>query len=329
MDLILREKMNEQLARLQLENETLIKHVNVFKMMEYIIKECGRIKDLSQLFTSVLDIITGVSGSAYSCIYYEDLEMLYEANSMGVSIEVESIREYIELHKKDIFASGNKVHKIMDTGYIFGAEGYYLLSLLDYEGVRGYMAVYSASDIFDTSSVDLYQLLSVQISIFIQGIQSYATIQQMTYVDSLTKLKNRTLFNSKEAEEVNTIAMMDIDHFKLCNDTYGHAFGDIVLKEVGKVLRRYERDGIEIYRYGGEEFCLKSYLPGDMVAKICEKIRKEIEELDIQGYKVTLSSGVCSISPKIDNYKDILYHADKALYLAKKNGRNMVIEWYV
>mgnify|MGYP002066645285 CR=1 FL=1 len=122
--------------------------------------------------------------------------------------------------------------------------------------------------------------------------------------------------------------MTDIDFFKSVNDRYGHATGDQVIKAVADVLKSCTRDTDLVGRYGGEEFCVvlpKLYL--DKAAQIAERIRQAVEKKSCSGVKVTVSLGVSSLELNTNKPDELINQADKALYAAKKSGRNRVVTW--
>jgi diguanylate cyclase (GGDEF)-like protein/PAS domain S-box-containing protein len=122
--------------------------------------------------------------------------------------------------------------------------------------------------------------------------------------------------------------MLDIDHFKSVNDTYGHAAGDDVLKEISKTLKASKRESDTVGRYGGEEFCV--ILPHTDIngaIETAERFRMEIESGDFSGIQVTSSFGVSSANFGAGDTSEIIDQADKALYTAKEEGRNRVISW--
>ena len=125
--------------------------------------------------------------------------------------------------------------------------------------------------------------------------------------------------------------MLDIDHFKKVNDTYGHLSGDVVLKIVAKIIKEKTRDSDFVARYGGEEFAIilteTSLKDGVVVA---EKIRQAIESKTIKisnntSVKVTVSCGIATVDPQtVKSAEELIDKADKALYKAKKDGRNKI-----
>ncbi len=120
--------------------------------------------------------------------------------------------------------------------------------------------------------------------------------------------------------------MVDVDHFKSINDRFGHAVGDEVLQRVSEVLRSLARDTDHVCRYGGEEFCiLLPHIGVEGAAIAAERYRKAIEELTFTQLSVTASLG-CSGDPiDVPTMHALLEQADRALYEAKRSGRNRVV----
>jgi len=123
-----------------------------------------------------------------------------------------------------------------------------------------------------------------------------------------------------------SIMMIDIDHFKAVNDTYGHLTGDLVLKDVASVLVQDKRTEDFSARFGGEEFIivLEGCSKEDAKEK-AEALRKKIEELNPENIKVTASFGISELSKEHRSFESLLRDADSALYGAKNNGRNCVV----
>ena len=130
-----------------------------------------------------------------------------------------------------------------------------------------------------------------------------------------------------------SLLMLDIDHFKLVNDTHGHLTGDQILKGVASVLLRRIRSCDVAYRYGGEELAV--LLPGaDIAAAVAtaERIRKTVHSTRFLSEKgttvpVTLSAGVAQYEPNLKSERELIERADQALYASKQNGRNRVTRW--
>lgn len=151
-------------------------------------------------------------------------------------------------------------------------------------------------------------------------------LYKSTMNDGLIKINNRKAFdkNFKRFEKGEFFMLIfDIDNFKNLNDTYGHKFGDSVLKKIGEVLIKKEQKCISTYRIGGEEFAviiLEEFQNSSKVIEKTEEIRKEIENLIwIRDIKVTISGGLSYKCNKI--YEE----CDKLLYQAKKSGKNRIL----
>lgn len=163
-------------------------------------------------------------------------------------------------------------------------------------------------------------------------------LRRQSRTDMLTKVPNRRFFDeqvnvefdrSRRSQGALALLVVDIDHFKQFNDTYGHARGDDVLKTVADRLCQGVRRGDSVCRYGGEEFAV--ILPGvngaDAV-QIAESLRKTLENNPMPETKVTISIGVASTQDgNFENAYDLFKAADRALYQAKERGRNCVVRF--
>jgi diguanylate cyclase (GGDEF)-like protein len=135
----------------------------------------------------------------------------------------------------------------------------------------------------------------------------------------------KLLSQGRPVPEPLAIVMVDIDKFKGINDGHGHLKGDAVLLAVATALRSGTRGKGEAYRYGGEEMTL--ILPNhtlDEATALAERLRKELEGLDVDGLRVTASFGVSVFPANGATAQEIINAADQALYDAKRRGRNLV-----
>jgi diguanylate cyclase (GGDEF)-like protein len=167
-------------------------------------------------------------------------------------------------------------------------------------------------------------------------------LRSLAFVDGLTGVANRRHFDenlhaewrrSRRDRVPLAMLMIDIDHFKLYNDQYGHQAGDVCLQAVARVLKEsFGRSHDMVARYGGEEFaCLLPASGMDGALAKAEELRAAVENLHI-GHKsspvapvVTISVGVAAIVPDAEAHPDqLLAAADTALYAAKRDGRNRV-----
>ena len=190
---------------------------------------------------------------------------------------------------------------------------------------------------------ELFGYLAGQAGVSIENADLHDTVKRQAVTDELTGLFNHRRFQEVIANEVERtkrggpgmgLIMLDIDNFKRVNDTYGHMQGDLVLREVARVLRETSREIDEPARYGGEEMAVA--LPGtdlDGAFLFAERVRRSIESLELPlidgegSLRVTASFGAAALPPdqeKADK-DDLVAAADAALYRAKRSGKNRTV----
>ncbi|MBH0015080.1 GGDEF domain-containing protein [Pseudoalteromonas sp. NGC95] len=164
-----------------------------------------------------------------------------------------------------------------------------------------------------------------------------ADLQLLASTDPLTQLFNRRHFSLAATELLNKAKQMpspisaiiiDIDHFKRVNDTYGHVAGDKSLRCVADIIRQHCRKHDLLARYGGEEFVI--LMPDTRSSKayaLAEKMRQTLEHTEVSinknlSIRLTMSIGITEVKPDNINLDEVINQADKALYIAKNNGRN-------
>ena len=150
-------------------------------------------------------------------------------------------------------------------------------------------------------------------------------------IDSLTGLANRRAVEEILAAEISraqrfahqlAVVLLDLDHFKDINDSFGHAAGDVMLRAVSRLLTSLARQGDTVARWGGEEFVV--VLPETDLAgaqRFAERLRRTIEAHSVGEMRTSASGGVATMLPE-DTVEELLGAADQALYQAKSNGRN-------
>lgn len=214
--------------------------------------------------------------------------------------------------------------------------------LLTDDEITGCIVARSMIEKLSKRDIDYLEQLTRQAAATINRANTYSTILQYATLDALTNLNNRRQFETRLGQEISITKrqnnplcamMIDIDFFKGVNDTHGHAAGDEVLRKVASIIKEHLRESDIPARYGGEEFAVLLPFTQLEEAKIVgERLRKAVEEtpitinqetVDEKQINVTISMGVAEFD-RIETGEALFERADKALYEAKKNGRNQV-----
>jgi diguanylate cyclase (GGDEF)-like protein len=207
--------------------------------------------------------------------------------------------------------------------------------------VSGVVSVARRDRSFTPSERQLFHYLAEQAAVSIENVGLHETVERQAVTDELTGLFNRRRFQEAMATEVERsrrfgqpvgLVLLDLDDFKSVNDTHGHQQGDLVLREVARVLRETSREIDEPARYGGEELAV--VLPGtdlEGAYNLAERVRAGIEELalpvlDGEGIlRVTASFGVATLPGSAEDMRGLVAAADEALYRAKRAGKNRTV----
>ena len=229
-----------------------------------------------------------------------------------------------------------KILRARDDGQFF-----YILMLTGKEGNEAVIeAMEAGADDFLSKPFD-HRVLKVRIAAGSRIVRLEQTLNQLASRDSLTQCWNRrmidelfdsTLAEARRKETPLCVMMVDIDHFKAINDTYGHAIGDSALQHMVAILNQNLREYDQVGRYGGEEFIV--VLPTtdrDSAWGIAERVRSALEYQptilkDGREISMTVSIGLALFDPQRDpDRRSLMERADQALYKAKRSGRNRII----
>ncbi|MCC6160158.1 MAG: diguanylate cyclase [Deltaproteobacteria bacterium] len=212
---------------------------------------------------------------------------------------------------------------------------------LEYRGrVEGTVSFFwERPNAFNDYTVRLFESLMILTAVAVNDARLYEQMEQLATTDSLTELTNRRAFNTALTGEIArhertraglSLILLDIDHFKRVNDTYGHPAGDEVLRAVAAAIRGEIRNVDTAARWGGEEFAIvlpSTTPPG--ARKFAERLRKKIAGLDVpveggRRIRVTISLGIAGIPQDAENLGGLVEAADAALYHSKESGRDRV-----
>lgn len=180
--------------------------------------------------------------------------------------------------------------------------------------------------------------LANQLAVALSNAASVRRLEELATTDGLTGCFNKRYFHDELTARLTaaerfgrrlSLLIVDVDHFKTVNDTYGHAAGDLVLRELGALLRRLGRETDVVARFGGEEFCVLCEETDTRGAVLlAERARAELADTpvatEVGTLRVTCSIGVATYPEHARNKEELFEAADRALYAAKRDGRNRV-----
>jgi diguanylate cyclase (GGDEF)-like protein len=324
-------QLQGRLEELQIERTRLQEAIR--RVGESFAKALDRVGLLEIVVQTAVDGIGAESGRA--TMRREDEDVLREVARTGDTRRYERA-----LHAAEAAA--------LDAGQIAGiqlAGGYALAAPLASseraDRVVGIVSVARGDRDFTRGERELLSYLTNQASLSVENVDLHETVQRQAVTDELTGLFNHRRFQEVMATEVERarrydqemgLIMLDIDNFKRVNDTYGHMQGDMVLREVARVLRQSSREIDEPARYGGEEMAValpQTDLEG--AYRFAERVRHRIEALELPlldgdgSLRVTASFGAASLKKVSGDKDDLVAAADAALYRAKRSGKNRTV----
>lgn len=279
------------------------------------------------------------------------LEEGVKLESMPQLIFVSTMDEMTDMHVASLFPSlgpyrSDKHSRIFQHGRRPASVA--LLPLVRYGRLIGSFNIGSSESARFVRGVrtDFLEHFAAVIAICIENAINMERIKRQGLTDTLTAINNRRFFDQRLKEEVEmagrvgrplSCMLLDVDHFKRVNDTYGHQVGDQVLREVAALIRAQLRGSDVLSRYGGEEFAaLLANTPNEGTIDVAERIRHAIEAHVFEGegfepFTVTISIGVATfrVAPNTPvprtQGEALIGHADRVLYDAKAGGRNRVV----
>jgi len=267
--------------------------------------------------------------------------------------------KFYDKNKRHSIEIENKISLLKDKSYIYNSKDSYI-ELFGKVSNDGYVRIIKQlekstriKNILNDNVLKIFFIGFVNILIFLymltlfdehekNKIQMYneynqlsKDAQEIAMVDTLTGAATRVKFNndlndliqlaSRFKEQTFTFMILDIDNFKNVNDTHGHDYGDIVLKDVAKTIKKHIRKTDYFYRWGGEEFVI--LMPMNNLKKSIDYsniLREKISKIEFKKIKqITCSFGLVEYQAK-DDETTIIKRADELLYEAKKNGKNRV-----
>ena len=314
-------------------------------------RNLGEILNLEEVTDELLNIVQKILGYQFCSIF-----ILNDSNTLSLLGEIREGKKikYSEPVKKSLNGTLQKVTttgkpvRIFDIATVFGHQrksdelkSRLAVPMISRGKVIGVLDAKSKRvGAFLDQDEKIFSILAGSAALAIENASLHQKTKELTIVDELTGIYNYRYFTKKLSQEIKrakrykqslSLLMIDIDWFKRCNDTYGHLFGNKVLKELAQRIKDSVRDVDVVSRYGGEEFAVILPLTNKKDAQmIGERIRHRVESTDFaveEGgllIKVTVSLGVATYLEKGTTPEHLIEKVDQALYLAKGKGKNMV-----
>lgn len=298
--------------------------------------DCTNRNDVIQTAVAEAVRLGGADAGAYHQFAQDGLQLIAtsDASTFPVAALTTGALNQVAKH-------GRPIRSVVesDPGLVEGPIAILAAPVLDTGRVIGVLTVArDASVPFEPGADEYSAAMSQLLSSALQKTMELESARQGSEIDWLTSLPNRRKFD-RDVTDIGTqaelvgVAMVDIDHFKGFNDTYGHDTGDAVLKAVAEALANNVRPVDVAYRYGGEEFSV--LLRGcelETAAEVMERVRIGVQQMVLPetpgvrlegGTSVTVSVGVAA--GRVNDLANLLRMADQAMYAAKRGGRNRVV----
>ncbi len=305
--------------------------------------------DMDKLFQVILDTLTDIQ---VLNVQHNGGIFIIEDDRMKLAAHLGHSKKFLGLHKNmrigdclcgqaaqtgEIIISMDSCSDTRHTIQYPGMEphGHIIIPFRSGDRIIGVVFLYiHTSTVIEKPTINLLNAISNLLGVAVENARLYEETKKFSLHDHLTGLANRrymdivlkrTLAQSRRFKEQLSIIMLDIDYFKKYNDQYGHTAGDNLLVKIATITLKETREIDLVVRYGGEEFLI--LLPEtDITAahEVAERIRTAVEAKT----SVTISLGISSFQRKVEDEKELIESADKALYQAKEKGRNCIVVSY-
>jgi diguanylate cyclase (GGDEF)-like protein len=278
--------------------------------------------------------VEGVAGrEALTNCYYRDDVRDENAEEMELKGDLEAYSVRLAHHPSNFMLDGRG----SDAEMADNISPLAAVPLIYQERFMGVLLVRSddSARIWQENEILLLRTVADQVTVAVNHARLFAQMQEQALTDGLTGCFNRRSFEMQLERDLHlatrmrqplSLIMLDVDKFKLVNDTYGHDAGDTALRTLAEVLREELRGVDTAARYGGEEFAVilpQADLDGALI--VAERLRKRIEETEMPGIgHITASLGVATFPFHASSRDSLVTTADRALYQAKHLGRNRI-----
>jgi diguanylate cyclase (GGDEF)-like protein len=351
------EEKNQEIER---TNQELRIHLREISMLLQLNQVMNSTLELSAMFDRTLNLLSDFLGSSNLVLflYHPETDELtarkavgaealkYSGSSFKLSEGITGGAAYSKdlLYVQDIDKEERYLHyksTTRDQGSLVSAP------IVAKDRLLGVLNLHKSEiAAFSETDLQLIRATTNQLAVAIENSQLYEKTRTLSNTDELTNIPNRRYFQTilrrefAHAQRFNSsfaVIMVDIDHFKRYNDTFGHLIGDLTLTRVATILLQNTRGVDLVARFGGEEFILLlSNTDKEGAYLVAEKLRNAVGEEDFfpngqsderQGEKVSISLGIAAYPSDSNGLDALVEKADRALYAAKAAGRNCTVSW--
>ena len=314
-----------------------------------LIHSVSLLRDERAVAEQLIDTITNFIHYDHALFYVERDTALNLVASRGIDASRQAYLEHWPEQQRRIVEKLRQAKKplmlppedaaTLDSGKRAGEPMQYLaVPLFSTSGAFRLLLVARTGASVDAQQMEIAAAMAKQVSVALDNAQLIKDLENLATTDGLTRLYNRRHFMERAESEFErsrryqrelSVMLLDADHFKHINDDHGHETGDRVLRVLAGACRQSLRQLDVLGRYGGEEFVvLLPETSAALAAETAERLRHEIEKLRVPApsgeVRVTVSIGVATASPATESVAALINEADRALYEAKRNGRNRV-----
>jgi diguanylate cyclase (GGDEF)-like protein len=322
------------------------KEITLISRLTTIITSSVSIQGIFEGFAQELRGVVDVDWTAITLIDGDEL-CLYALSSTidspwqrGEMIPLKgTATEWVCRERKSLYEADLERHRRFWTDEHHSKQGIrsivYLPLIIKDQGIGSLVLASRKPNAYSHRQIRLLEQLALQVATPIENAQLYARAEQRSRIDELTGLFNRRHFEERLKEEIGrhsrygnvfSMLLLDLDNFKTYNDIYGHPAGDILLNQIGKIIKGCVRSADQAFRYGGDEFAV--ILPQatmDDARVVAERVREQIaKEMEEKEIGVTCSIGVAIYPADGLISGELVTVADTALYYAKRTGGNRV-----
>lgn len=321
-------------AQLEIAVQSAREQRDTAELLRHSMQELTATLNPGEVLARLTDIMARVIPADRVCVIHQDDELIL-SSSDGTELRGADVEALLTLGQA-CHGDGAATMPSGIAGVLRGVRGWLAAPLITRDHGRGVLLAGSRTSAFSRTHLDIASALASEGAVAYANARLFAEVQRRAVTDALTGVHNRRHFAELANQHLSAtvrnnrslvVMMVDVDHFKKVNDTYGHGCGDDVIRMVARTLQSQIRDNDLLGRYGGEEFVVMITEPHAGPGEVAERLRSAVAATSVDGplgpVHVTVSIGVTELRPD-DDLGQLVTRADEALYHAKQNGRDQV-----